>query len=497
MDLLTPGLAIVSLVVFVQALFALYLMLYAWEHPERLEPNRGPREFLPPRTSFTALLPARGEERVIFDTVLRVRDALYPAELLEIVVICHEEDHATINEVKRAIDHLGPLSVRLALFGGATVNKPRALNVGLAASRHDVVTVFDAEDDIDPDIFNVVNTVMVQEDVGIVQAGVQLMNMNDRWFSVHNCLEYFFWFKSRLHFHARAGMIPLGGNTVFVRRALVLKVGGWDEACLTEDADIGLRLSTLGERIRVVYDPAHVTREETPLDVPALIRQRTRWHQGFLQVLRKGSWVDLPGRRQRLLALYTFSFPIIQLPLTLLWPLALAAAIFLKVPLLVAMISFLPLYALLFQLLITIAGALMFGREYGLRTSPLLIARLVVTFVPYQAVLAWSSARAVLREFEGEVDWEKTEHAGAHRRGRPTLPSTAVPSHAGGAGALGLQLRQTIGLASAELPVRESPIAQATCQCGAHASDAARFCRRCGALRTDNRKRRSRQRRAR
>src|SRR5262249_53843996 len=157
----------------------------------------------------------------------------------------------------------------------------------------EVVTIFDAEDDIHCDVFNMVNTVMLRERVGVVQAGVQLMNFRDHWFAPHNCLEYFFWFKSRLHFHAHVGMIPLGGNTVFLRRDLVDRVGGWDEQCLTEDADIGLRLSALGEPIRVVYDAQYVTREETPDSVSQFIKQRTRWQQGFVQILRKGTWRSL------------------------------------------------------------------------------------------------------------------------------------------------------------------------------------------------------------
>ena len=41
-------------------------------------------------------------------------------------------------------------------------------------------------------------------------------------------------------------------------------MNGWDQRCLTEDADIGIRLSAMGIPIRVVYEDAHVTREETP-----------------------------------------------------------------------------------------------------------------------------------------------------------------------------------------------------------------------------------------
>ena len=71
-------------------------------------------------------------------------------------------------------------------------------------------------------------------------------------------------------------MIPLGGNTVFMKRSLIERVGGWDEQCLMEDADIGIQFSALGERIRVVYDPRHVTREETPGRRRVVVRRRTR-----------------------------------------------------------------------------------------------------------------------------------------------------------------------------------------------------------------------------
>ncbi len=34
-----------SFILFAQSLFSLYLMLYTWEHPERLEVGRGPSDF--------------------------------------------------------------------------------------------------------------------------------------------------------------------------------------------------------------------------------------------------------------------------------------------------------------------------------------------------------------------------------------------------------------------------------------------------------------------
>jgi cellulose synthase/poly-beta-1,6-N-acetylglucosamine synthase-like glycosyltransferase len=334
-------------------------------------------------------------------------------------VICHADDTGTIAEAQRAIRDVGSRQIFVVTFSTPPINKPHGLNVGFQRTSNQIVTIFDAEDDIDPNIFNMVNTVILKEGVGILQAGVQLMNFNDHWFGIHNCLEYFFWFKSRLHFHSKVGMIPLGGNTVFIRRDLIARVGGWDDNCLTEDADIGLRLSLLSEPIRVVYDAQHVTREETPDSTSSFIRQRTRWDQGFLQVLRKGTWRVLPRLGQRLLAIYTLSYPIYQAILTLLWPLSIIAILFLKESDLAAILSFLPLYSLLLQFLATAVGAFIFAKEYSLKFSPTKLIGMAITFLPFQWLQGVSAVRGVYRELCGQNNWEKTTHLGAHRLYEP------------------------------------------------------------------------------
>ncbi len=361
------------------------------------------------------LLPARAEEKVIYDTIHKVWNADYLHGLLEILVICHVSDEATIREAERAIQDIGSRTVRVVTFSDPPINKPHGLNVGLANSHNEIVTIFDAEDDVSPDIFRVVNTIFIAEGVNIVQGGVQLMNFRDHWFSAHNCLEYFFWFKSRLHFQAAMRMIPLGGNTVFFKRNLLDMVGGWNQQCLTEDAEIGLRLSTLGEPIRVFYDARIATREETPDSIEQFIKQRTRWHQGFLQILRSGVWRKLPGRKQRLLAFYAFAYPWFQGFSLLLIPIMLGIGIFMKLPVLVALLSFIPLYTLVFQALLSAYGIIAFARDYHLKYSLWDIIKLLLTFIPYQFLQGVSALRATWREIIGRSNWEKTAHVGAHR----------------------------------------------------------------------------------
>lgn len=420
-----------SLILTTQAIYTLYIMLYTWDQPEASRRAKAPSRFRLPRTSFTVLLPARHEEEVIQTTIERVVSAHYPLSLLEVVVICSADDTGTIAKAQQKIAQLrrrGVNNVRVAAFKDKPINKPHGLNIGLRWSHNEVVTIFDAEDDIHPDIFNVVNTVLLDDPVAVVQAGVQLMNYQSKWYSVLNVLEYFFWFKSRLHYHARLGMTLLGGNTVFFTRQVLERVGGWDEHDLTEDADIGIRISLLGERMRVIYDDRYVTREETPPSLGQFIKQRTRWSQGFLQTLLKGEWKQFPKLRQRLLAIYALGFPTVQA----VWGLYLLASVLMmftmKVPLLMALILDLPFYLLAAHFLLNVIGLYEFTKAHGLKPTwktPLVMA---LGYLPYQWVLAYASVRASARHLRGINNWEKTQHIGAHRQAG-ALDTTSSPQN--------------------------------------------------------------------
>lgn len=411
-------LVIISLLLLAQVSFSSYLMLFTWNDARREGEFGAPQEFAPPEKSFTVLLPARHEEEVIQHTIEGILRANYPQELMEIVVICRIDDEGTITKVQEKIVDLverGITNVRLIVFQDKPINKPHGLNIGFSYTQNEIVTIFDSEDEVHPDVFNIVNTVVVNEGVSVVQAGVQLMNFDTKWFSALNVLEYFFWFKSRLHYHAEVGIIPLGGNTIFFTRDVINRIGGWDEYCLTEDADIGIRLSQMGEKIRVVYEDKYVTKEETPPTVSQFIKQRTRWNQGFLQVLQGGTYWGLPNLYQRFLAIYSLSSPVMQAFTTLYIPLSLYTMFFVEMPPLVAMILWLPAYMLIGQYVLNWIGLCEFVEAHGLKMPRLMWLRLLIAFYPFQILLGISALRAVYRHFKGTNNWEKTKHVNAHR----------------------------------------------------------------------------------
>ncbi len=398
-----------------QAIFNIRLRLFIWEKPDHAWLNHAPTAYRDPSLSFTILLPARHEERVYRETIEKVYNLRYPKALLQIIAICREDDPGTIAEARAAIDALGDPNVQLLIFNDQPINKPHGLNLGLRIAHGDVVTIFDAEDEPHPDILNIINTAMLTDDVDVVQSGVQLMNHNTKWFCFLNVLEYFFWYKSSMHFFARMGMIPLGGNTVFVRHEILEQLGGWDEHCLTEDADLGMRLSLADARIRIIYDDEYVTREETPLTIRQLVRQRTRWNQGFLQILFKGEWLQLEKPSQRLLAFYVLVLPELQAFFALLIPISIAMFFLVKFPLWLAMLTFLPLYCFVLGLLIDLAGLREFLKAHGRKWRWREAIITILAFFPYQGILSFGALRAVYRSLRGRTNWEKTAHFGQHR----------------------------------------------------------------------------------
>jgi cellulose synthase/poly-beta-1,6-N-acetylglucosamine synthase-like glycosyltransferase len=385
-------------------------MLYAWRSPKQLARTAFPRR-ASVSTSFSLVVPARHEAPVLGTTLERLATLDHPR--YEVVVVVGEDDPETASVAEAAaLRH--PTRVRVVVDDSSPKSKPRALNRALAECRGDVVGVFDAEDAVHPALLRRVDALFLEEDADIVQGGVQLVDYWSSWYAVRNCLEYYFWFRSRLHFHADARFIPLGGNTVFVRAELLRSAGGWDSDCLAEDCELGVRLSAGGARVAVAYEPDLATREETPRTLGGLFRQRTRWNQGFLQVLRKGAWRDLPSSRQRMLARYTLAMPFLQAFTGVLIPLSVLSMVVLHAPVALALFSFLPLVVTVVTLAVEIVGLHDLRRLFGGPARRRDVLRLVIGTPAYQVMLAAAAVRAVWREALGRRNWEKTAHVGSH-----------------------------------------------------------------------------------
>ncbi len=395
----------------------LYLNLYVWMDEDRLADSGSPKKNLKAKHTFTIMLPAYHEEAVLGQTISEISKMRYPKKLFEILVILQPSDTGTINVAKQAIKKNKLKNAKIVIVDAnhLPLNKPYQMNVALELAKYDHVVIFDSEDQVHSKILAIANTIYQEKDVDIIQAGVQLVNYSDRWFSSANVLEYFFWFKSRMHAHMKAQVAPLGGNTVFFKTKQLREIGGWNENCLTEDAEIGLRLCSQGAVMCATYDAEFVTKEETPLTIEQFIKQRTRWCQGFLQIISNKTIKLLPTRKQRMIAYYLLGFPVAQAIIVLASPIIVVYGILGNMPLIISILSFIPVLLVLALLAMQIVGLYEFVREQRMKFKFKGFFWLVLGFIPYQLMLSYGALRACKRHFSKITNWEKTTHVGAHR----------------------------------------------------------------------------------
>ena len=410
--LLSLLVVMIALVLFAIATSTLYLNTYAWWDPKTQERTFYGGVLAEEQHSFSLIMPCRHEEEPVMRATLgALLNQTHRA--VEVIISVGHDDPETVAIAQRlAAEH--PDSVRVSVEGSAVKNKPLQLNAALMMCRNDIVGVFDAESIAAPDLLRNIDSCFVARNADVVQGAVQLINFKDTWYSLRNCLEYFTWFRSRLHAHANKGFIPLGGNTVFIKRHLLNQVGGWDTDCLAEDCDLGVRLSTLGRQIVVAYSPDLVTREETPDSLKGLVKQRTRWSLGFMQVYAKGDWKRLPTRRRRALAWWTLMQQHFMAFAGLVIPIAIIVAVWGDFPMAVTLIAFLPLIPTLATIAFDVCMLHEFGRDHRFRVSVYDYVRLVVSTPFYQLVLAFAAVRALVKFYRRDFRWEKTSHSGAH-----------------------------------------------------------------------------------
>ena len=401
---------VVAIVLTVVSVSTLIWMMHAWQTPATYRSTRYPRAG-GEKLSFSIIVPCRNESETVMSATLG-RLLAQTHRDLEVIFSVGDDDIETVANARRlaARDPRIQVSVNRDLVK----NKPRQLNTALTLCRNEIVGIVDAESLTAPGLLEYVSATFAAECADVVQGAVHLINYRARWFTLRNCLEYRTWFRSRLHRHAQSGFIPLGGNTVFLRRSLLHEVGGWDGDCLTEDCELGVRLSVLRKKVVCVYDPGLTTLEEAPVTVRAFVKQRTRWALGFMQVLAKSDWRSLPTRRERLLAWWTLVQQHAMAFSGLALPIMIITVLFAELPLAVAMITFLPLIPTVLMIGFEILILREFGQDMSLRMSPRDYLIMIISTPFYQVLLATASLRAAWKYLMGNFAWEKTAHEGSH-----------------------------------------------------------------------------------
>jgi exo-beta-1,3-glucanase (GH17 family)/cellulose synthase/poly-beta-1,6-N-acetylglucosamine synthase-like glycosyltransferase len=222
------------------------------------------------------------------DMLIETLDALarlnYPN--YEVIVV----DNNTRDEaVWRPVEaHCARLGEHFRFFHVAPLDgfKAGALNYALRKTAADaqVIAVIDSDYKVDPDWLLDLVPAFDNARIAIVQAPQDYRDENDNAFKAMCYAEYRGFFYIGMITRNERNAIIQHGTMTLVRRFVLAAVGGWAEWCITEDAELGLRVFEAGyEAVYIAHSYGRGLMPDTFIDYK---RQRFRWAYGAMQILR-------------------------------------------------------------------------------------------------------------------------------------------------------------------------------------------------------------------
>lgn len=230
---------------------------------------------------YTVLAPLFHEGVFAPELVRQLMKLDYPSDRLEVLLLVEEED----SETRIALEQCSlPSHIHiLTVPDGMPRTKPRALNVGLAYSTGEFIVIYDVEDRPEPDQLRkaVASFRSLPRRVVCLQARLNYFNRHQSLLTRLFSIDYSIWYDMLLPGLMRKNaVIPLGGTSNHFRRSVLQRLGGWDPFNVTEDADLGVRISRVNLQVMMLDS---VTWEEAVAGVPQWLRQRSRWVKGYMQ----------------------------------------------------------------------------------------------------------------------------------------------------------------------------------------------------------------------
>jgi hypothetical protein len=132
-------------------------------------------------------------------------------------------------------------------------------------------------------------------EVGFVQSPQDYRDWNSDTFQAMCNWEYQGFFKIGMIQRNERNAIIQHGTMTLIRKSALIEVGRWGEWCITEDAELGLRLFEAG--YEAVYMPDSFGQGLVPDSFAAYKTQRFRWAYGAVQILKRHWREMMPGSK--------------------------------------------------------------------------------------------------------------------------------------------------------------------------------------------------------
>ena len=235
---------------------------------------------------------------MVIDTLKALARLDYP-DFEVLVVDNNTRDPAVWRPVKTFCENLGP-RFRFFHLDPWPGFKAGALNFALGESAADaeIIATIDSDYIVTRDWLKDLAGLFDDPNVALVQAPQDYRDAHESLFKRMCFWEYAGFFHLGMHHRNERNAIIQHGTMALIRKAALQRVGGWGEWCITEDAELGLKLFEAGYAAHYVQHS--YGRGLMPDSFEAFRRQRFRWAYGAVQIL-KHHWRELlPLRRTSL-----------------------------------------------------------------------------------------------------------------------------------------------------------------------------------------------------
>jgi cellulose synthase/poly-beta-1,6-N-acetylglucosamine synthase-like glycosyltransferase len=149
----------------------------------------------------------------------------------------------------------------------------------------EVVAVIDSDYKVEPNWLKDLVPAFADQRIAIVQAPQDYRDGDDNAFKAMCYAEYRGFFHIGMITRNERNAIIQHGTMTMVRRTILEKMNGWAEWCITEDAELGLRIFEAG--YEATYLPTSYGRGVMPDTFIDFKKQRFRWAYGAMQILRQ------------------------------------------------------------------------------------------------------------------------------------------------------------------------------------------------------------------
>jgi len=210
----------------------------------------------------------------------------------EVLVIDNNNPHPELWQPVQA--HCETLGAKFRFFHLEKIDgyKAGALNFALGQTdpRAELVAVVDSDYIVRSDWLKLLVPHFDRQAVGVVQAPQDHRAWEGSLFKEMINWEYHGFFEiGMVHRNERNAIIQHGTMTL-IRKSILLDSGKWAEWCICEDAELGLRIQSLG--FDTVYVKESFGKGLTPDSFAGYKRQRFRWVYGAVQIMKR-HWADL------------------------------------------------------------------------------------------------------------------------------------------------------------------------------------------------------------